>query len=319
MSRIHEALKKAELEKRANVATKRVEESKAAGVVPASISSTEQSDPHANSLDFLAPSISPPIHGKNSPDGFGHEDSWAKFLNRRWDPDHHQIVFGNSDSFPRAIEQFRTLRSRLYRVREAQPLQTLLISSAISGEGKSLVAANLAHAFVRQHGCRALLIDADLRAPRLHTLLGAPQTPGLADFLKQSETTEIDIIQRGNQGKLCFIPAGNRAPNPSELISTGRLKYLLDRIKPLFDWIIIDSPPALPVADASILSGVADGVLLVVRERITPSEVAQKAIREFPDSRVIGVVLNSVKETAEYAHYYGYGDRKGELNLGSLL
>ena len=95
------------------------------------------------------------------------------------------IVFENANPFFPGAEQFRTLRSRLYRMRESQPLQTILISSAIPAEGKTLVSTNLAYALVRQHGCRVLLIDADLRSPRVHTLLGAPSAPGLADYLQK--------------------------------------------------------------------------------------------------------------------------------------
>jgi protein-tyrosine kinase len=299
MSRIHDALKKAELEKASILLERHLEGSpEAGGAAP----SPEAS--RGTTLAVLSPAAAVPPPPQSTPDAFAHEESWAKFSKHRWKPDLNQIVFGNSDPFLPGMEQFRTLRSRLYRIRESQPLQTLLISSAIPGEGKTLIAANLAQAFVRQHGCRVLLIDADLRAPRLDTLLGAPPTPGLTDYLRQNEATVFDVIQRGDEGELCFIPGGNRATNPSELIASGRMKELLERIKPWFDWIIIDSPPALPVADASILAGISDGVLLVVRGGLTPSEVARKAVREFAGTHVIGVVLNSVKETAEYASYY---------------
>ena len=228
---------------------------------------------------------------------------WTKCSQPGWKPDPTSIVFNNADPFYPGTEQFRTLRSRLYRMRESQPLQTILISSAIPAEGKTMVASNLAYALVRQPGCRVLLIDADLRSPRIHTLLGAPLAPGLADYL-QDTATEFEVAQRSSEDGLCFIPAGNHVTHPSELISSGRMKQFLDRLRPAFDWIIFDSPPAVPVADASVLGGLVDGVLFVVRANSTPSEASQKGCKELRDAHIIGVVLNTAEESAGYNSYY---------------
>ena len=124
--------------------------------------------------------------------------------------------------------------------------------------------SNLAQAIVRQPDRRALIIDADLRRPRLHVPFDAPLAPGLSDYLR-GEADEAAVIQQGQEGNLCLIPGGAEVTNPSELLSNGRLKKLLDRLTPVFDWIILDSPPCVPVADASILADLCDGVLLVVR------------------------------------------------------
>ena len=159
---------------------------------------------------------------------------------------------------------------------------------------------------VRQQGCRVLLVDADLRAPHTHILLGAPPTPGLADYL-QNGKNEFDVIQRGPEEGFCFIPAGNHAAHPSELISSNRMRGLLERVHASFDWIIIDSPPVLPVADTSVLTGLSDGLIFVVHAASTPSEVAQKAIRELRGAKILGVVLNHVTKASEYGAYYGYG------------
>ena len=156
---------------------------------------------------------------------------------------------------------------------------------------------------VRQQGCRVLLIDADIRLPRIHTLLGAPGTPGLADYL-QNGAGELEVIQRGQKDGFCFVPAGNPVTHPSELISSDRMKQFLERVKLAFDWIIIDSPPALLVADASVLGGLCDGVLLVVRANSTPAEASQKACKELQDAHILGVVLNTVEENSEYGSYY---------------
>ena len=285
MSRIHEALKRAEQERAAGqpAAAERPAENPVA-------SSVIEAAPRA-ATTVLQPAI-PAVQVAQEPaevsDVIQFDELWVKCSQRRWKPDPNLVVFENSNPFFPGAEQFRTLRSRMYRMREGQPLQTVLISSAIPAEGKTVVSTNLAYALVRQRGCRVLLIDADLRSPRVHTLLGAPAAPGLADYL-QSTATEFDITQRSDEEGFCFIPAGNHVTHPSELISSGRMKHFLDQLRPAFDWIIIDSPPALPVADASVLGGLVDGVLLVVRATSTPSEASLRACKELRDSHILHV------------------------------
>jgi protein-tyrosine kinase len=224
----------------------------------------------------------------------------------RWHLDPNVNVFINSDLSAHGAEQFRTLRSRLYQLRSNQPLRTVLITSSLPAEGKTFVANNLAQAIVRQPDRRALLIDADLRCSRLHEPLGAPPAPGLTDYLR-GEADEMAVIQHGQEGNLCLIAGGNQVTNPSELLSNGRLKILLDRVTPVFDWVILDSPPCLPVADASVLADLCDGVLLVVRAAATPSAAAQRACQELQGRNVAGVILNAVEKAPAYGSYYYQG------------
>jgi protein-tyrosine kinase len=298
MSRIHEAIKRAEQEKAAGHTGQKVE-----GQVEHATPKhgTQPEVAHPNGLPVADATIAAT---KTLPQPSRAEDWLARCLQPGWGPDPSFLVFANADPFHPGTEQFRTLRSRLCRIRENQPLQTVLISSAIPAEGKTVVAANLAHALVRQEGRRVLLIDADLRAPRIHTLLGAPSNPGLADYL-QGEASEFEVIQRGHEEGFFFTPAGTHVTHPSELISSNRMKEFLELVKPEFDWIIIDSSPVLPVADATVLGGMCDGVLLVVRGSSTPSEMSRKACREFQDSHILGVVLNTADEHSEYGSYYG--------------
>jgi protein-tyrosine kinase len=302
MSRIHEALRRAEQERTANQAAQKVDES-----VEHSTASTVIETAVPRSIipapPVLQPAIVPQAKAEDLPEFLNFDEIWANCARHKWTPNPNLLVFSNSNPFQPGAEQFRTLRSRLYRMRESQPLHTILISSAIPAEGKTFVATNLAYSLVRQQGCRVLLIDSDLRSPRIHTLLGAPAAPGFADYL-QSSASEFEVIQRGNEEGLCFIPAGNHVTHPSELISSARLKKFLERAKPAFDWIIIDSPPALPVADASVLGRLCDGVLFVVRANSTPSESSQKACKELRNTRLLGVVLNTAEETSEYSSYY---------------
>ncbi|MGD0429361.1 MAG: CpsD/CapB family tyrosine-protein kinase [Candidatus Acidiferrales bacterium] len=311
MSRIHEALKKAEQERAA------VQASGASVLTAPAV------------LNPLAPPATAPPESEGerflaTESVVAHTAGYLRFDDLRkhcahpqWHMDPNVNVFINPALTAHGSEQFRTLRSRLYQMRSSQSLRTLLVTSSVPAEGKTFVTNNLAQAIVRQPDRRALIIDADLRCSRLHVPLGAPPSPGLTDYLR-GEVDEMAIIQHGLEGNLCFIPGGNQVSNPSELLTNGRLKVLLDRVGPVFDWIILDSAPLLPVADSSILADLVDGVLLVVRAGQTPAETAQRACQELQGRNVVGVVLNAVgPDHASGAYYYsaynyGYGYGHGE-------
>jgi len=210
-------------------------------------------------------------------------------------------------------EELRTLRARLYRIREKRPLKTLLVGSAVAGEGKTFVTGNLGLVLARQSSRRVLLIDCDLRKPGLHTCFGASSKPGITEYLR-GNADEAAILQRSPQENLYLIPAGERISNPAELLGNGRLNILLGRIAPSFDWIVFDAPPILPVADASQIAAMCDGVLLVVLAGSTSSELAQRAHQEFKHTLpVLGVLLNQVRKNETNAwHGYNYGLRDGK-------
>jgi capsular exopolysaccharide synthesis family protein len=230
----------------------------------------------------------------------------ARCPQHNWAPDTKTMLFFNAEEQGYGTEEFRTLRSRLYQMREKIALKKVLITSALPKEGKSFVAANLAQVMVRQHGRRALLIDADLRGARLHHALGTSATPGLSEYLL-GENDEFGVMQRGAMENLFFIPSGRSVSSPAELVANGRLKILLNRVEPLFDWIIIDSPPAVPVSDAGLLANYCDGVVMVVRSNATPSDIARKARQEFKDKHLIGVVLNGIEAGSQPYNQYYYG------------
>ena len=224
-----------------------------------------------------------------------------------WSPDSRTMLFFQSDDSRLGAEEFRTLRSRLYQIREKLPLTKLMVTSALPKEGKSFVAANLAQVLVRQHGRRVLLIDADLRNPGMHRHLGAKQAPGLSDYL-MGGSDEIAILQRGQMDNLFFVPAGQSGQGAAELLANGRLKMLLQRVEPLFDWIILDSPPVIPVADSTLLANFCDGVLMVVRSQATPADLAARARAEFEDKLLLGVVLNGAPADQHTRSVYYYGE-----------
>jgi protein-tyrosine kinase len=302
MSRIHEALKKAEEERSSAPPVETVPSIEREAAVVAPVWPEHSLNASGNAAAESKAANSPTEHLR-------FDELLARCAHPQWHMDPNVNVFSNPQLSPHGAEQFRTLRSRLYQLRTSQALRTVLITSAVPTEGKTFVTSNLAQAIVRQPDRRVLIIDADLRRPRLHAPFDAPITPGLSDYLR-GEADEVAVIQQGQEGNLCLIPGGGEVSNPSELLSNGRLKKLLDRLTPVFDWILLDSPPCVPVADATILADLCDGVLLVVRAGSTPFEVAQRACHELEGKNVIGVVLNAAEQSHMYGshYYYGYGN-----------
>jgi protein-tyrosine kinase len=297
MSRIHEAMQKAALETPPASAT----DVAAFPFEPEPLSHREAKSAPAVVLgSFTQVTVAAPAFTEP----FQFDDLQKQCARPAWRPDPNLSVFANPAVSRVGAEQFRTLRSRLYQLRSNQPLRKILLTSAVSGEGKTFVAANLAQAIVRQRDRRVLLIDADLRSSRLHLAFGASSEPGLSDYLR-GDVDEVTAIQAEQEGNLYLIPSGTKIGNPSELLSNGRLKQLLDRVASFFDWVIIDSPPCLPVADSNVIADVCDGLLLVVKAGSTPAELAQRARQELESRNVLGVVLNSVDEKVlTYGSFY---------------
>jgi protein-tyrosine kinase len=306
MSRIHEALKKAAQERNAQLGS--------------------QSGPDLVELEAEASSRVAIVPSPEDPDvlrasqpgmvlkGANQFDQFVKQCKRAdWKIDSKGSIFVRErDNFVVA-EKFRTLRSRLYQIAAVQRLRSIVISSSVPAEGKTFVAASLAVSFVRQQDKRVLLIDGDLRASRLHLQLGASEKPGLSDYLR-GNASEFDVIQMAPVGNLCFVPGGSDVTNPSELLHSERMKSFLDRMAGIFDWVIVDSPPAIAVHDASILADMCDGVLFIVRAGTTDFEAAQKASAEFREKNLLGVVLNRVDRSETYgSYYYGYTGEKEPL------
>ena len=286
MSRIHEALKRAEQERGAQAGLEQLAEPLATQGMAARMAAGVVAD---------------------APMTF--EALQARTARVPWNPDTRTMLFFGGADQAVGKEELRTLRSRLYQLRERKPLKRILITSALPKEGKSFIAANLAQVLVQQRGRRVLLIDADLRAARLHQSLGTSVQPGLSDYLL-GEKDEISVVQQGPMENLFLIPGGRPVSNAAELVANGKLKTLMARMDSMFDWIIVDSPPAALVSDASLLANFCDGILMVVRSNVTSSEAARRARLEFAPEQLLGVVLNGIEPKASsYAiyHYPAYG------------
>jgi capsular exopolysaccharide synthesis family protein len=229
---------------------------------------------------------------------------------RTWRPDPKRLIFADASGEVFAVEQMRRLRSQMYQLDAKSPIQTVLISSALGGEGKTFISANFALALAKNK--KVLLLDGDLRKPGVHELFGAPSRPGLTELLAgEAELTEV--IQSGTVENLWLLPAGKPASNAAELLGDGRMAGVLELLTPIFDWMVIDSSPVLPVSDATVISRSCDAVLLVARAGVTPCASMQRAQREFGEARVLGLVLNAATVPRHGAYYYaGYGYGQGQ-------
>ena len=218
-----------------------------------------------------------------------------------------------------SVEQFRSLRSRIYELRDKRPLKTILVTSGLPQEGKSFVSTNLAISLARNKNARVLLIDGDMRRYTVHQVLGCSPEPGLADFLS-SRSGLAGVMQRcdpatskgftnGNAVSLpplSVISGGNGGDKAADLSNNNRFEELIHTLVPLFDWIIVDSSPVLPVSDAVNLSRSCDGVLLVARSGITEYENAQRTQAELKNAHLLGFVLNGTEASNHRGGYYGY-------------
>jgi tyrosine-protein kinase Etk/Wzc len=203
------------------------------------------------------------------------------------------------------IESYRALRtSILFSSPEDKPLKTILITSSLPGEGKSFIATNLASIF-SQVNERVVLIDVDMRRPKLYKLFNIDQKPGLSAFLTGNVSLE-EIIRMTPFNNLSIITSGAIPPNPSELLSSGKIRALLEDLKLKFDRIIIDSPPALNVADTHLLASNVDGVVLVVKGASTRFEAVVGAKNKILESKgkLIGAVVNNINPVKEDRYYY---------------
>lgn len=202
-----------------------------------------------------------------------------------------------------AAEAFRLLGVRLRNLRRERPLKKLLITSSIPQEGKSMVAANLATALAFAAKEKILLLEGDVRRPSLSETFGLGGERGLCECLKDGHSP-VGSIYRLEGAGFWILPAGSVSGNPLELLQSKRLGRLLDQLTGWFDWVVIDTPPVLPLADTSVWARLADGILLVTRQGVTEKRQLQKGLEAIEPKKVIGALLNSCASADTEYYYY---------------
>ncbi|MGZ5418687.1 MAG: polysaccharide biosynthesis tyrosine autokinase [Nocardioides sp.] len=209
-----------------------------------------------------------------------------------------------------ASEAFRTLRTNLEFASVDEPLKSILVTSAVPGEGKTTVASNVAVAFA-QTGKRVILLDADMRRPGIHRVFGLPNAYGLTNLLRTVEQPLDSVAQTTPEPNLTIITTGALPPNPAELLGSRRMKEVLQRLKEEADVIVVDSPPLQLVTDAAILGAELDGTLLVVDAARTRKGAVRQATEalERVGAKLLGAVVNRLSDRAGgYYYYQYYGD-----------
>jgi receptor protein-tyrosine kinase len=220
----------------------------------------------------------------------------------------HTIPRGTAS---RAAENYRQLRTNLQFLNVDDPPRVLMVTSAVEAEGKTTLVINLALALTEM-GRRVTIVEADLRRPKVTRYLGMVEGTGLTNIL--AGTVDFDeVVQPYGDGQLRVVAAGPKPPNPGELLASSQMAALLGKLRGSNDFVLVDSPPLLPVADSTGLAVFVDGVLLSVRYGSTRREQLQQAgtALERVGARTLGVVLNLVPPRADPVYGYGYGQGDG--------
>jgi capsular exopolysaccharide synthesis family protein len=204
-------------------------------------------------------------------------------------------------------EAFRAIRTNVLFSSTEEGGRSIVVTSTGPGEGKTVVSSNLAIALA-DAGQRVLLVDADMRRPKVHRLLGVDQEPGLSNVMVGA-VKPSDAVRKTSVANLCVLPAGTLPPNPAELLGAARFKDFLASVTKHFDWVILDTPPVMAVTDPSVVAHLTSGVLFVIGADMTSRHAALRALEQLDrvKSRSIGGVLNRVdleRNGYYYSQYY---------------
>ncbi len=208
---------------------------------------------------------------------------------------------------PVSVEQYRRLAATLHHAQADRGIKRVMITSAVTGEGKSLTATNLALTLSQSYRRRVLLIDADLRRPSLHRIFQVQNVFGLTEGLKARDERQLAIVEIS--GHLSLLTAGRPDPDPMSGLTSDRMRRILNEASTKFDWIVIDTPPVALLPDANLLAAMVDVAVLVVGASRTPYDLVQRAAESIGRDKIMGIVLNRVESTGfvdpHYHSYYG--------------
>lgn len=202
---------------------------------------------------------------------------------------------------PLCVEQFRRLAALLEEQQATRALRSIMVSSALPRDGKSLTVTNLALTLSETYRRRVLLLDADFHRPSIHEMFGLPNDVGLANAL-HARSGELPYVRVSPT--LAVLPAGHAQETPVAALNVESLRALVSEMATRFDWIFLDSPPFGVVTDAQLIGRVADGVLLVVRAGATPYTLVQRVVADIGPERIVGTVLNHAEHHAIRVHDY---------------
>lgn len=220
------------------------------------------------------------------------------------------LLIAATDPQSFAAEEYRTLRTRIAQSATGRAVRTIAVTSAGKADGKSVSAANLALTISQEFQRRVVLVDADLRHPRAHRLLGLSDGLGLADVLAGTTDLETALVRLPDHN-LTVLPAGLPPSHPAELLSSAEMRRVIDTLRQRYDRIVIDLPPAAPLADVQILSPLVDGFVFIVRAGLTAKPAIERALSAFDRGKLLGMVLNEAEAGSETAVAYRAYATKG--------
>lgn len=241
---------------------------------------------------------------------------------KKYNPD--EVAYQNLLSAKTAFgikEAYKTTRTNImFSLASIEGCKTILVSSSIPGEGKTLTTINIAITFA-QTGAKVLVIDGDMRKSKVHRYMGVDNKLGLSNVLGSFSTLD-QVIKHSDEFDIDYISTGHTPPNPLELLTSQKMSDILEELKEKYDYIFIDTPPINVVADTAAISGLADGVLFIVRHKYTTQDMLYKALSslEFANAKVLGFVLNDVDLSNftysaksrygrySYKNYYSYSN-----------
>ena len=203
-------------------------------------------------------------------------------------------------------EMFKLLRGNILFPAKGKPPRSILVTSALPGEGKSFVATNLAVSIAQNINEHVLLVDGDIRKPSVHKYLGCVETKGLAEYLTEDRALS-DVLVKTDIKKLTILPGGRPPHNPAELLSSRKMSQLLEEVKERYSdrYIIIDSPPPQLTAETGAIARQVDAIIIVVKYGSTPREVVEELVETLGKEKIIGCVMNWFDMRS--STYYGYG------------
>lgn len=207
-----------------------------------------------------------------------------------------------------SVEQYRRLAARLHLAQMEHQTRIVMVTSAIPGEGKTLTAANLALTLSESYRRKVLLVDADLRRPWMHQVFQVPNVTGLNDGLRSESERKVHLIEV-TEG-LTLLTAGRPDPDPMSVLSSDRMRHVLEEAGTRFDWVIIDTPPVGLLTDAHLLASLVDTVLLVVHAGYTPLAAINTAVQAIGRDRILGIVLNRADDAVLGQGYSYYGHER---------
>jgi len=282
----------------------------AAGAERFNLSAYQREEPSAAEQPFPRQEAAPPAVEAPTPETPKPANTRPRASRRtRTSPDiEARLVTGGTSGVP--LEQYRRLAAVLHDIQLQQGLKTLMITSSLPSEGKTLTIVNLALTLSESYARRVLVIDADLRWPSIHTMMGLPNGAGLSEALKGQQ---FDLPLHQVTERLAVLTAGRPGPAPLAGLTSARMGAIIEECAAHFDWVLIDTPPVGLLPDAQLLARLTRAVVFVIAAGSTPAATVERAVAELGPDCIIGTVLNRVDARripqAEYYDYYGKDDR----------